>query len=73
MGLISFLKINQALGEYQKLNCEDPGKPALKFKHEESLHKAKVSIVDEKKVVFYLQRLRNCVSIMTVLINILVS
>lgn len=69
MGLISFLKINQALGEYKKLNCEDPGKPALKFKQEESLHKAKVSIVDEK-VVFYMQRLRNCVNIMILLINI---
>lgn len=47
-GLISFLKIYQVLREYQKLSYEGLGKQELKFKHEKSLPKAKVSNVNEK-------------------------
>lgn len=38
----------QVLREYQKLSYEGLGKHELKFKHEKSLPKAKVSNVNEK-------------------------
>lgn len=55
MVLISFLKINQVLREYQKLNYEVLGKLELKFKYEKLLFKVKVSDVDKKVDFLYLK------------------